>query len=93
MEHECVYGVTLGGHEITETLLSGNIDFPKYRKGETLIIGTMTDYLDRRKNLATHYEFCPYCGEKLDRKKIKEVAKAVDDYFGANIEIYKNRRD
>lgn len=28
MEHECVYGVTLEGHEITETLLSGNIDFP-----------------------------------------------------------------
>lgn len=81
MKHECVYGVTTEGWEITKTLLSGNIAFPKYVVKGVATIGTMQDYLDGRKGLATHYNYCPYCGRKLVYKKIKEVAMTCDTSF------------
>ena len=33
----------------------------------------LKDYCDRRKSTnLTRFEFCPYCGKKIDWKKIKE---------------------
>lgn len=49
-------------------------------------IGLLLDYLDRRKGLATHYNYCPYCGKKLDYKKIKQIAKKYEErYFNETI--------
>ena len=37
---------------------------------------TLKDYCDRRKSTnLTRFEFCPYCGKKIDWKKIKEENK------------------
>ena len=37
---------------------------------------TLKDYVDRRKSTnLTRFEFCPYCGKKIDWKKIKEENK------------------
>lgn len=34
---------------------------------------TLKDYCDKRKSTnLTRFEFCPYCGKKIDWKKIKE---------------------
>jgi len=73
--HECVYGVLTEGKEITEVLIAGNIGYPKYKVNGEYRIGLLQDYLDRRKGLATHYDYCPYCGKKLDYRKIKQIAK------------------
>lgn len=74
--HECVYGVLAEGEEITETLIAGNIGYPEYKVNGEYYIGLLQDYLDRRRtSLATHYDFCPYCGKKLDYRKIKQIAK------------------
>lgn len=29
------------------------------------------DYLDKRHNMSEMFNYCPYCGEKIDWKKIK----------------------
>jgi len=85
-EHECVYGVILGdtwvengtkdrGTEITETLIGGNIDGPTYRGSDGRVhLGLLETYFDRRRRLATHYKYCPYCGKKLNFRKIKQLA-------------------
>ena len=31
-------------------------------------------FLDRRKNYLTFYNFCPFCGEKIDWKNIKKFS-------------------
>jgi hypothetical protein len=80
--HECVYGVLTDGGEITETLITENIDCPTYRVNGRYCIGLLQDYLDRRKGLATHYNYCPYCGKKLDHRKIKQIAKDCDQRMG-----------
>lgn len=37
---------------------------------------TLKDYCDKRKSTnLTRFEFCPYCGKKIDWKKIKEENK------------------
>ena len=37
---------------------------------------TLNDYCDRRKSTnLTRFEFCPYCGKKIDWKKIKSEGK------------------
>ncbi len=33
------------------------------------------DYLDKRCNLAEMFNYCPYCGEKIDWEKIKQEVK------------------
>lgn len=36
-------------------------------------IYTLEDYVDRRKSTnITRFEYCPYCGEKINWKSIKE---------------------
>jgi len=77
--HECVYGALTEGGEITEVLIAGNIGCPKYKVNGQYRIGLLQDYLDRRRGLATHYNYCPYCGKKLDYRKIKKIAKEHDE--------------
>lgn len=37
---------------------------------------TLKDYCDKRKSTnLTRFEFCPYCGKKIDWKKIKNEEK------------------
>ena len=82
--HICLYGVTNDGVEITEDTISNcdDIGFPEYYiKGHNnKCIGLMSDWLDKRRNLATIYKFCPHCGAKLNIKKLKNLAKSVDNY-------------
>jgi hypothetical protein len=33
------------------------------------------DYLDNRKNIIHKFEYCPYCGEKINWKEIKSKLK------------------
>ena len=33
-------------------------------------------YLDGRYNLSTMFSYCPYCGEKINWKKIKQEVKS-----------------
>lgn len=40
-------------------------------------IYTLEDYSDRRKNTnITQFDFCPFCGEKIEWKKIRKISKA-----------------
>ncbi len=33
------------------------------------------DYLDKRYNMSKMFDYCPYCGEKIDWKTIKKLVK------------------
>ena len=80
VEHECVYGVIAEtAQEISVTDLCNLRSTPCYMKKGRKVIGLISDYLDRRRNLATHYVYCPYCGKKLDRNFIKEYAYGVEE--------------
>lgn len=78
IDHDCVYGVTNDGKEIDACFLSSG-GYPKIKmKDGSIIIGHRSSYLDKRRNIATHYKFCPYCGEKLDYESIKRLVNDDD---------------
>ena len=67
-EHECVIGMLYDFDDtdlVTLNELLEEIDFQWCSY-------TLKDYADRRKSTnLTRFEFCPYCGKKIDWKKIK----------------------
>ncbi len=84
-ECNCVYGVIdksqhYGGSEITEELMFGNVDCPIYTKDGMRVIGLISEYMDKRRNLATVYEYCPRCGCELNQKKFKKELQEADKY-------------
>ena len=45
---------------------------------------TLSDYCDRRKATALfRFNYCPYCGEKIDWKALKEEAKNIQEKRGS----------
>ena len=68
-EHECIIGMYYDYNNTS--LVTVNelkkiiIDWPAFY--------SFNDYCDKRKSTnLTRFEFCPYCGKKIDWKKIKE---------------------
>lgn len=39
----------------------------------------LSHIIDRRRNYAEHYTFCPYCGIKLNWKDVKEACYAYEE--------------
>lgn len=76
MEHECIYGITTKGQEVTLSFLEGET----YPRRSASMIGLMDDWVDRRMSCATHYNYCPICGEKLNYKIAKKIAKSRDEW-------------
>lgn len=87
-EHECIIGLLNNNDMITLKGLKGCIEetkiFNQYLWNEYPGMArhllhkeyTLKDYADRRKSTnLTRFEFCPYCGKKIDWKKIKEENK------------------
>jgi len=89
-EHECIIGLLHDSYlnEITLSDLKRHILTRKemneyiietYRcKKHPMIVPEwgLKDYADRRKSTnLTRFEFCPYCGKKIDWKKIKNEEK------------------
>ena len=73
-EHECTIGVyyDYGNTQlVTVGELKGLIeDWPCFY--------SFKDYCDKRKSTnLTRFEFCPYCGKKIDWKKIKSEGNEV----------------
>ena len=68
-EHKCVIGMYF---EYDDTQLV-TVDELKALAEETLFCCySFKDYCDKRKSTnLTRFEFCPYCGKKIDWKKIK----------------------
>ena len=68
-EHECIIGVYYD-YSGTEMVTASEL---KRVTEEWPHFYSFKDYCDRRKstNLA-RFKFCPYCGKKIDWKKIKE---------------------
>ena len=72
-EHKCVIGMYF---EYDDTQLV-TVDELKALAEETLFYRySFKDYCDRRKSTnLTRFEFCPYCGKKIDWKKITNEGK------------------
>lgn len=76
--HECIYGVTDKGKEMTESFISEasiSGDGPIYKKGKLEVFGTVFDWFDERRNLARIYKYCPLCGKKLNKNTIMKTAE------------------
>jgi hypothetical protein len=78
--HSCVYGIFHdGGDELTQTSLS--------EAGRPILIwdgwkreyGKVSDWIDRRKGYIRPFNYCPYCGIKLNWREFKAYAKQLDD--------------
>ena len=42
------------------------------------------DCFDNRKSYATHFYYCPYCGKKINWRRIRKFKKAFDkEYLNA----------
>ena len=86
-EHECVIGMYYNYEEtklvtIDQLLQEIENDFKHYDLLQSLGIKrstspyTLKDYCDRRKSTyLTRFEFCPYCGKKIDWNKLKSEGK------------------
>jgi hypothetical protein len=76
-----VYGVfNDDGREVTKDTLS-EPDWPVYsHESGFFSIGSKSEWLDRRKGFITPYVYCPYCGEKLDWRKLKRWVKQIDQF-------------
>ena len=84
--HECTIGLWLD-YEDTDTVtfsrlkdeVDGYANFVKW-KNENLPQGkekvkTLSDYLDKRKRTnLQRFDYCPYCGKKIDWKGLRENA-------------------
>lgn len=84
-EHECIIGLLRDSYEseslvtLQELLEYINWHIKLYEDTKDEIYWTnikpytLKDYCDRRKKSTnlTRFEFCPYCGKKIDWKKIK----------------------
>ena len=82
--HECIIGLiyhTDYSELCTLNMLRKSIDETKelneisrkYRYGIYGFEYTMQDYGDHRKSTnLTRFDFCPYCGKKIDWKEIRE---------------------
>lgn len=72
-EHECIIGMYFDFDDtqlVTVGELKELIEECPYRSY------SFNDYCDKRKSTnLTRFEFCPYCGKKIDWKKIKEENK------------------
>lgn len=65
VKNEC-YGWNTHG----ETMASITGDHDKYTSNHKPI-----DFLDRRRGRASMFNNCPYCGERIDWRKLKELVK------------------
>ena len=70
-EHECVIGI-INDYECTrEVTISALKEHIEWHNGYY----KLADYADRRKSTdLTRFTYCPYCGKKIDWKKIRENA-------------------
>ena len=65
--------------EIVDTLINESYSWSEYNKTMLSLCGGKqydkqykpSDFLDRRKGLLTMFNYCPYCGEKINWKEIK----------------------
>lgn len=82
-EHECIVGELYDYADtrlvtVNELLEDIKIQHKTYEYALSLSMTTklpymLKDYVDKRKSTnLTRFEFCPYCGKKIDQKKIKE---------------------
>ena len=82
-EHECIIGELYDYDDtrlvtVNELLEDIRIQHKTYDYAlslnmKTKLPYTLKDYVDRRKSTdLTRFKFCPYCGKKIDWKKIKE---------------------
>ena len=71
--HECVIGIRYDYDNtdlVTLEDLKRHINYPFRNTAWSL-----KDYCDKRKNTdLTRFDYCPYCGKKIEWKKIKEGA-------------------
>lgn len=44
------------------------------------VIPPIWEIVDRRKNHAIHYKYCPHCGEKLNWRRFREMATSSTIY-------------
>jgi rRNA maturation endonuclease Nob1 len=52
--------------------------YSMYDKKPRIVLYTLKDYADRRKSTdMSRFEFCPYCGKKINWKKIKSEETEV----------------
>ena len=91
--HECIIGLLHDDHydelvtikdlfeeiKIQSTVYNDLCDmYKKYFNKKPKAPYTLKDYCDRRKSTnLTRFEYCPYCGKKIDWKKIKNEEMGV----------------
>ena len=84
--HECVIGLWLG-YDDTETVtfrqlkyeVESNSAFLEWQNknlsGTKVEVKTLNDYLDKRESTnLQRFDYCPYCGKKIDWKGLRENA-------------------
>jgi len=82
-ECNCLIGILKGNDKIDDMILRMNDYVDKIEDEVSAsnyfshMIGynvdvTAIDYFDRRKSLTMLFDFCPYCGNKINWDKIKE---------------------
>ena len=86
-EHKCIIGEWLDEHpvlvtfeELQEYVKQNNETYRYGIEHYGFPIGQiylLSDYFDRRKSTnLNHFNYCPYCGEKIDWKQLKIGAAA-----------------
>ena len=86
MEHECTIGLYFDYYDdVLYTLSDLEEEVKKnnyyYNKNKGTIYETkrpyqLEDYFNRRKNTnIDHFDYCPFCGKKIDWKKFREDLK------------------
>lgn len=88
MEHECIIGMynnyedtdLITYSEICKMSLSEWKMYLKYEDAHTRIGKSpptrLEDYFDKRKNTElTRFDYCPYCGKKIDWNELKRRCK------------------
>lgn len=76
MKNECVIGVYYN-YEDTKLVTLDDLA-REARESERLgtSVYSLKDYLNKRKNTNLYrFLYCPYCGEKIDWKKLKEMGE------------------
>lgn len=84
--HECVIGIWLD-YDDTDTVtfrqlkyeVERNAAFEEWKNknlaGTKAKVKTLSDYTDKRKSTnLQHFDYCPYCGKKIDWKGLKDNA-------------------
>lgn len=78
---ECLHAYMLfNGKNITEAHL-----YDLYYETGFRDIPYISEIIDRRKNYAEHYKYCPYCGSKLDYKHFRKMVYATIDALNGGV--------